>query len=108
MPGVTTHYGDLAFAGDGSHALLFGVFRVSVLHDLVHVAIGVAGLGLARTLDGARTYLLGAGVAFLLLWLLAMIDKLDWLPTNSDANWLHFALGIAFLGLGFVTARPRE
>ena len=41
----------LRFAGHGSGAYLFGVFQVSVLHNLVHLAFGVAGLVLARTVS---------------------------------------------------------
>ena len=45
IPGLTPHYGDLSFAGHGSDAKLFGVFQVSVLHNLVHLLLGVAGAG---------------------------------------------------------------
>jgi hypothetical protein len=35
IPGITTHYGDLSFAGDDSGAKLLGIFQVSILHNLV-------------------------------------------------------------------------
>ena len=54
VPGVTTHVGSLAFAGHGSHAELFGQFRVSVLLNLVHIASGLPAAVLART-DAGRT-----------------------------------------------------
>ena len=62
IPGITTNYDDMTFAGEDSGAELLGLFQVSVLHNIVHLLFGVAGLALARTWDGARSYLLGAGV----------------------------------------------
>lgn len=105
VPGVTTHYGDLSFAGHGSGAKLLGIFQVSILHNLVHFLFGVVGLVLAKTLDGARNYLIGGGVVYLALWVLGAIGAGDWIPANTADNWLHFGLGIGLIGLGFVTSR---
>ena len=43
VPGVTTHLDQLQWAGHHSGAELFGVFEVSVLHNLMHLAFGVIG-----------------------------------------------------------------
>ena len=107
VPGITTHYGDMSFAGDGSEAKLLGLFQVSILHNLVHVLFGVAGLALARTWEGARTYLIGGGAVYLVLWILGLIGGADWIPSNTADNWLHFVLGLGMISLGFVTARTR-
>ena len=48
VPGITTHYDQLTFAGHHSDAALLAIFNVSVLHNLVHLAFGVAGIALAR------------------------------------------------------------
>jgi Domain of unknown function (DUF4383) len=105
VPGATTHYGDLAFAGHASRAKLFGVFRVSILQDLVHLAIGSAGLGLARTLEGARTFLRVGGAVYLVLWLLGVVAAGRWIPVDTADNWLHFVLGLSLPALGAVTTR---
>jgi hypothetical protein len=107
IPGITTNYDELAFAGDGSEAKLLGVFQVSVLHNIVHVLFGLAGLGLARTWEGARNFLIGGGAAYLLLWILGLIGAADWIPANDADDWLHFVLGIGMIGLGFATSRDR-
>src|SRR3954468_8220273 len=107
IPGITTHYGDLSFAGDRSTAKLLGVFQVSILHNIVHVLFGLAGLALARTWDGARTFLIGGGVVYLVLWLLGIVGGANWVPTNDADDWLHFVLGLGMVALGFVTTRQR-
>jgi len=107
VPGITTNYDDLAFAGDGSEAELLGIFQVSVLHNVVHLLLGLAGLALARTWDGARLFLIGGGALYLALWLLGIVGGGDWIPANSADNWLHFVLGLGMIGLGFVTTRDR-
>jgi hypothetical protein len=107
IPGITTNYDDMAFAGDGSGAELLGIFQVSILHNLVHLLFGIAGLALARTYEGARTYMIGGGVVYLALWILGLVGGGDWIPTNNADHWLHFALGVVMIGLGFLTGRER-
>ncbi|HUZ82994.1 MAG TPA: DUF4383 domain-containing protein [Gaiellaceae bacterium] len=105
VPGITTHYGDMSFAGHESGAKLLGLFQVSVLHNIVHLLFGVVGLVLAKTADGARTFLVGGGVVYLALGVLGVVGAGDWIPANTADNWLHFVLGIGMIGLGYVTGR---
>src|SRR5687767_13497728 len=109
VPGVTTHLGDIEFAGHESNAKLLGLFEVSILHNLVHVAFGLAGLTLARRFDTARTYLIGGGAIYLVLWLYGLvIDKssdANFVPVNSADDWLHFVLGAGMVTLGVVLSR---
>jgi hypothetical protein len=105
IPGITTHYGDLSFAGHGSRAKLLGLFQVSILHNVVHLLFGVVGIALAKTADGARSFLVGGGVVYLSLWLLGAIGAGGWIPVNSADNWLHLALGLGMISVGAVTTR---
>ena len=66
--GITTHYSEMTFAGHMSAAKLLGLFQVSVLHNVVHLLFGVAGLAMARAPRSAFLYLVGGGVIYLVLW----------------------------------------
>ncbi|MTE22033.1 DUF4383 domain-containing protein [Streptomyces sp. TRM43335] len=104
IPGITTDFGDMEFAGHHSGAELLGLFRVSVLHNLVHLAFGVVGLAMARSVSGAKAYLIGGGVIYLLLWLYGLIIDKDsganFVPLNTADDWLHFFLGVGMIALG--------
>ena len=109
VPGITTGYDQLNFAGHGSDALLLGLFNVSVLHNLVHLLFGVVGLALARTGEGARNFLIGGGVVYLVLTVYgALIDRdsgANFVPVNEADNWLHLGLGLAMIGLGLALSQ---
>ena len=104
IPGITTNAPG-EFAGEDSDAELLGIFQVSILHNIVHLLFGIAGLALARTWDGARTYLIGGGTIYLALWVLGLVGGAEWVPTNSADDWLHFGLGIALVGSGYLFSR---
>ena len=101
----------MRWAGHQSGAALFGVFQVSVLHNLFHLLMGVAGLALARSYARSRAYLLGGGVVFLALWIYGLTTRPDGpaniLPVSSADNWLHFGLGLAMIILALTLAGAR-
>lgn len=109
VPGVTTNlYGGLEFAGSAGTAELLGVFEVSVLHNIVHGLFGIAGLAMAATAMGARTYLLGGGGLYLGLFALGVVGAAEWIPANRADDWLHLALGGGMIALGVLTTRGRN
>jgi hypothetical protein len=109
IPGVTTDYSSMTFAGHHSDAKLFGVFEVSVLHNVVHLLFGLAGIAMARTVSGARLYLIGGGAIYLVLWLYGLVVGQDsvanFVPLNPADDWLHLLLGLGMIALGLVTTR---
>ncbi|GAA1302118.1 DUF4383 domain-containing protein [Saccharothrix xinjiangensis] len=109
IPGVTTDYGQLSFASHHSEAMLLGLFQVSVLHNVVHLLFGVAGLVLARSAGGARVFLIGGGVIYLVLFLYGLVIDHDsaanFVPVNTADNLLHLALGLGMIALGVLTGR---
>ncbi|MFD9495212.1 MULTISPECIES: DUF4383 domain-containing protein [unclassified Streptomyces] len=112
VPGITTHYSEMSFAAHHSEAKLLGVFQVSVLHNLVHLAFGVAGVALSRSASRARTYLLVGGAVYLVLWLYGMLIEGDstanFVPVNSADNWLHLILGLGMIAAGALLTRERR
>jgi hypothetical protein len=112
VPGITSDYGSMGAAGHGSEAKLLGIFQVSALHNVVHLLFGIAGIAMSRRADSARTYLIGGGVVYLVLWVYGLlIDKqsgANFVPLNTADDWLHFVLGLGMIALGVLTTRRRE
>ncbi|KUH95089.1 hypothetical protein AU190_19630 [Mycolicibacterium acapulense] len=112
IPGITTNYDTMTFAGHHSGAMLLGIFNVSILHNIVHLLFGVAGVLMARTFDAARIYLIGGGVIYLLLFLYGLVIDHDsaanFVPLNTADNWLHLFLGVGMIALGVLLSRRRD
>jgi Domain of unknown function (DUF4383) len=111
IPGITTNYDDMEFAGNDSGAELLGIFQVSILHNIVHLLFGVAGLALARTVDGARTYLLGSGVIYVVLFLYGLLvssgSDANFVPANGADDVLHLVLALGLLASWYVSRGER-
>ena len=109
VPGVTTNYDELTFAGHHSGAMLLGVFEVSVLHNLVHVAFGIVGLALASRPRPAALYLVVGGLVYAVLWIYGLVidheSGANFVPLNDADNWLHLALAVLMVTLGAVGLR---
>lgn len=109
VPGITTRFSELSFAGHQSEALLLGLFQISVLHNLVHALFGIAGLLAAKTVTGARGFLLGAGAIYLVLTVFGLLidfdSPLNFVPLNVADNWLHLGLGLGMLAAGLALAK---
>jgi hypothetical protein len=104
IPGITTNYDTLTFAGSGSEAKLLGLFQVSILHNIVHLLFGVAGLAMAKNVRSATTYLIGGGIVYLVLTVYGFVVPQDgaanFVPVNTADNLLHLVLGIGMIALG--------
>jgi hypothetical protein len=109
VPGITTHYDTMSFAGHNSMAKLLGVFMVSVLHNIVHILFGVAGLAMARAAHLSRLYLIGGGVIYLVLFVYGVVvdqaSSANFVPVNTADNWLHLLLGLGMIGIGVALSR---
>ena len=113
IPGITTNYDELQFAGHESDAKLLGLFQVSVLHNIVHALFGI-GILAARRHDTARTYLLGSGIVYAVLVLYGIVfggqdETANFVPINDIDTWLlHLPLTAGLLLSWFLTRHERE
>ncbi|WP_435771319.1 DUF4383 domain-containing protein [Nocardioides sp. SYSU DS0651] len=109
VPGVTTNYDEMQFAGHESEAELLGIFQVSILHNIVHLLFGIAGLAMARSWSGARAFLIGGGVIYAVLFIYGILidhdSEANFVPVNPADNWLHLVLAIGMIGLGLALGR---
>ncbi|APU20386.1 DUF4383 domain-containing protein [Actinoalloteichus sp. GBA129-24] len=112
IPGVTTGYDTMQFAGHESQAMLFGVFQVSILHNIIHLLLGVIGLSMARSGAAAKSFLIGGGVILLALALYGTVvgqtSTANIFPTNGADNWLHLITGLGMILLGILPAGRNE
>jgi hypothetical protein len=85
------------FASETDKTLLG--FEINPLHNIVHLAIGLAGLALWRRLDTARTYgwllAAGYGLAFIYGLFAAGNSDINFLSMNGADNVLHLVSAIA-------------
>ncbi|WP_370616816.1 DUF4383 domain-containing protein [Mumia sp. Pv 4-285] len=104
--GITTDLDTMTFAGHESGAQLFGVFQVSVLHNVVHLLFGAVGLAVARSTTGSIRYPQYGGVAYLVLWVYGVIVDHDHganvVAVDEADSWLHLGLGIGMILLAGV------
>lgn len=107
IPGITQDFDTMSFASHHSEAMLLGLFQVSVLHNIVHLLFGVAGLLAARAHNWAWLYLLVGGVIYLVLFIYGLVidqsSAANFVPVNTADNWLHLALAAVMIIAGVVT-----
>jgi hypothetical protein len=102
----------MAFAGNHSEAMLLGIFQVSILHNIVHLLFGLAGLATAGRESGTRSYLVIGGILYLILSLHGLVtddgSAANFVPYNNADNWLYLFLGIVMVALGLLLTVDRD
>jgi hypothetical protein len=89
---------------------LLGVAQVNVLHNIVHLIIGLAGLTMSRTEEGAGTFCKTFGVILLLIGVIGFIQPnlLGILPIGGGDIWIHLITGAILAVAGFASAPSRS
>lgn len=88
------------------HGLLFGLFHVNNIHNLIHVATGVAAIlcGL-NSLIASRFFFQVFGVIYAIIAIVGFFyggqSILNVIANNMADNWLHTVIAIIALYLGF-------
>jgi hypothetical protein len=95
------------FAAETDKTLLG--FEINPLHNIVHLAIGLAGLAMWRRMDTARAYgwLLAAGYGLTFLYGLfaAGNSDINFLSINGADNGLHLVSALAGLAIALWPAQ---
>jgi hypothetical protein len=106
IPGVTTPHSHPEMTAETGLGLLFGLFPVNLLHNIVHVLFGIWGLFAARSLGAARAYAKSVAVIYAVLAIMGFIPGLrttfGLIPLYGNDIWLHFLLAGVAAYYGFV------
>jgi hypothetical protein len=91
---------------EGGYGLLWGLFPVNWIHNLVHLAIGVGGWSASRTMADARRYARGLTILYAGLAVMGLVPVLNTtfglIPLFGHDVWLHAgtAAVAAYFGFG--------
>lgn len=109
IPGITTQYSELRFLGPDSRAMFLGLFQVSMLLNIVQLAIGATGFTMSRNGMGARNFLMGFGLLYIVLSVYALIvgmgSAANFLSFNTTDSWTLLVVGVAMIGAGWLLSR---
>ena len=96
----------------GQTTFLLGFFAVNILHNVVHILIGLAGLVLGGSVGGARGYFRLLAVVYGLLVILGLIPLTNTVfglvPIFGYDVWLHAVTAVLALYLGWGYPVPQE
>lgn len=87
-------------------SLLFGVADTNIVHNIVHLVIGIAGLSLGRTEEGAGTFCKTFGVILILVGVLGFFvpNFFGLMPIGGADIWIHLITGAILAFAGFAVA----
>jgi hypothetical protein len=94
---------------DTGYGVLFGLFPVNFLHNLVHLAFGVWGVVVWRSFPASRVYARSVAIIYAVLAVMGLFPGIDTVfgivPIFSHDIWLHAAIAIvaAYFGYAAVT-----
>lgn len=111
IPGATTDFDRVStIGGEGAH--LLGIIGVNWLENLVHLAYAAAGLWAATNAVRSRQYFLWGGAIYGVVWLYGMLIDLqsdaNLIGLNDASNWLHLALAVTMVAMGFYFTKNRD
>ena len=112
IPGLREAEDFAGLAVEANSGRLLALFPVNVLHNIVHLLIGVLGVLAYRTYDASRTYSRALAIVYAVLAIMGLIRAADLhltfglIPLHSHDIWLHAltAAIAAYFGFGPVEA----
>lgn len=98
---VLVAIGVLGFVNDP----VLGIFEVDTIHNIVHLLSGIVAIGAAVSGESyARLYLIVFGIVYGVVAVLGFTmggDILGLFTVNAADNYLHTAIALVSLGVGF-------
>jgi hypothetical protein len=90
---------------DSGYGYLLGLFPINLLHNLVHLAVGIAGLAAYRSRGGARAFARGLAIFYGRLAVMGLVPGLDTtlglIPIFGHDIWLHALTALLAAYFGF-------
>ena len=107
IPALTPHTADMPpLTVDTAHGRALGLFPVNILHNFVHIAIGIWGILSSRSIGGARFFARGLAIFYGLLAILGLIPATNTMfglvPIYGHDVWLHAGTALIAAYFGFV------
>ena len=99
--------GGMSMDADPAPGHILGMFGVNLLHNVVHLLVGVWGIVASRSWGGAKSFMQIGGVAYIVLAVLGFVAPTTFglIPIGGNDIYLHAVLGLIMAGIGF-TAKP--
>jgi len=99
--------GGMQMGADPAPGMILGMFGVNLLHNIVHLLVGVWGLVASRTWAGSKMFLSIGGIVYIVLAICGFFIPTTFglIPIGGNDIYLHAVLGLVMAGLGF-TAKP--
>jgi hypothetical protein len=99
--------GGMSMQADPAPGHILGMFGVNLLHNIVHLLVGVWGIVASRSWSGAKTFMQVGGIAYLVLAICGFFipSTFGLIPIGGNDIYLHAVLGLIMAGIGF-TAKP--
>jgi len=99
--------GGMQMGADPAPGSILGMFPVNLLHNIVHILVGVWGLVAARSFNGAKMFFTVGGIVYIVLAICGFFIPTTFglIPIGGNDIYLHAVLGVIMAGIGF-TAKP--
>jgi len=93
-----------------TNANLLGFVPINLLHNVVHLVIGIAGIAAAGSLARSRQFCQVFGVVLLLIGIVGIFvtNPLNLIPIGGFDVVIHLATGGIFTYFGFVNSTQRR
>jgi hypothetical protein len=107
IPGITQPppSGAPPVALDTGYGYLLGIFPINIVHNLIHLVVGLWGIAASRAFSTSRIYARTLAIVFGLLTIMGLIPGLDTVfglvPIFGVDIWLHLLTAVAAAYFGW-------